>query len=336
MSKYTTQLRWIVEQEQEKVPYSSQHRYTPETWEKLGLADYDIWEPAYRETLNAKIIDHFYFYEIGFETAAQFAWHVRALMQEIMPYYNKLYETQAMLTEPLRDWYRHGIKSSDSHGNTTTTNAEQWSGTDTTSTSGEDAVSFGGEDVVELGGSDVDTRRKTGTETTVYDGCEAWNGQDTTTTHNRNVYSDTPMSLLGNGDPDTGSGPTIQGINYATNVTYDDGTSTIAYGHGIDRDDTTTKTFNVTDTDTEEYGKTETTGYGKTETTEYGKEQETEYGRKIDNDGYTVRHDMGNDDWDEYGLSSSPSKLLDDWKSAWVNIDREIIKKLEVCFMGLW
>ena len=110
MSKYTTQLRWIVEQVQGKVPYSASQRYTPETWEKIGLADYDLWEPDYRATLNAKIIDHYYFKEIGFETVAQFAWYIRMTMQEIMPYYNKLYETQAMMTEPLRDWYRHGTR----------------------------------------------------------------------------------------------------------------------------------------------------------------------------------------------------------------------------------
>lgn len=311
MSKYTTQLRWIVEQEQGKVPYSNEHRYTTETWEKVGLADYDIWEPAYRETLNAKIIDHFYFYEIGFETAAQFAWHVRAVMQEIMPYYNKLYETQAMLTEPLRDWYRHGSKDSDAHGNETRTGTEKWRGSDATT----------------WDGRDVDTRRKTGTETTVYDGCESWNGEDTVTTdtdttdHSRVVFQDTPMSLLDNTEP-----PTVEGLDYATNVTYTDNSGTVdttettEYGHGIDRDDTTTKTFNVTDTDTIEYGKT----------------QETEFGKSIDNDNYTVKHDMDNANWDEYGFSSSPSKLLEDWKNAWVNIDREIIKKLEKCFMGLW
>lgn len=336
MSKYTTQLRWIVEQEQEKVPYSTSHRYTQETWEKLGLADYDIWEPAYRETLNAKIIDHFYFYEIGFETAAQFAWHVRALMQEIMPYYNKLYETQAMLTEPLRDWYRHGKRDESNRTDGTTTENEQLGGSDVTTAGGTDSTTFGGEDTVELGGRDMDTRRKTGTETTVFDGCEAHNGQDTTTTHSRNVYSDTPMSLLGNGDPDDGQGPTIWGANYATNVTYDDGTSVLAYGHGIDRDDTTTKTFNTTDTGTTDYGKTETTGYGKTQDVEYGKTQETAYGRSGEKTVQSTSQDLGDAAWDEYGLSSSPSKLLDDWKKAWVNIDREIIKKLEVCFMGLW
>lgn len=295
MSKYTTQLRWIVEQEQGEIPYSSTHRYTEDTWKKLGLNDYEIWEPAYRETLNAKIIDHFFFREIGFETAAQFAWHVRSLMQEIMPYYNKLYETQAMLTEPLRDWYRHGTRANELSGSGTKNGGEIWDG------------------------QDVDTLRKTGTETTVYDGCEAHNGTDTTVTdtdttaHGRNVYQDTPMSLL-----DNSTTPTVEGLDYATNVTYTDDSGTVdttestTYGHGIDRDDTTTKTFNTTTTDT------------------------TDYGREINRDESYDKTEENNSDWEEYGLSSSPSKLLEDWKRAWTNIDLEIIRKLEICFLGLW
>ena len=311
MSKYTTQLRWIVEQEQGKVPASSNHRYTQATWKKLGLNDYELFEPAYRETLNAKIIDHFYFREIGFETAAQFAWYIRRTMQEIMPYYNKLYEIQAMMTEPLRDWYRHGVRDDTNVIDGKTHETEAWDGTDATS----------------YGGEDESTKTKTGTITEVFDGCESHNGTDTTivdddaTSHNRNVFQDTPMSLL-----DNSTSPTIEGMDYATNVTYDDGTTTddstttFTHGHGIDRDDTTTTTFNTTDTDTMEYGKT----------------VDVDYGKSIDRDGTSKKSDVGNSVWDEYGLNTSQAKLLMEWKKAWVNIDLEIIGRLETCFMGLW
>lgn len=295
MSKFTTQLRWIVEQEQGEIPYSQTHRYTESTWKKLGLNDYEIWEPEYRETLNAKIIDHFFFREIGFETAAQFAWYIRRTMQEIMPYYNKLYEVQAMMTDPLRDWYRHGKRDESNTANGETYETEGWDG------------------------KDVSTKRKTGTETEIFDGCESHNGTDTTivdddaSSHNRTVYQETPMSLL-----DNVNSPTIEGMNYATNVTYNDGTTTddstttLTHGHGIDRDDTTTTTFNTTDADTIEYGK------------------------NIDRNGTNKKTDVGNSSWDEYGLNSSQAKLLIEWKKAWVNIDLQIIEELETCFMGLW
>ena len=153
MSKYTTQLRWIVEQEQGQVPYNKYERYTVQTYKKVGLNEYPIFDEAYRQMLNDKIIDHFFFREIGFETAAQFQWYMRRTMNEIMPYYNEMYITQAMIDDPLTD----------------------------------------------------------------YDGSYLEKGSNESESHNRDVYQDTPMSLLSN----TGS-PNVEDLDYATNVTYDD------------------------------------------------------------------------------------------------------------------
>ena len=166
MSKYTTMLRWIVEQEQGKVPYSATVRYTPETYKKLGLNEYPLFDESYRIRLNDKIIDHFFFREIGFETAAQFAWFMRRTMNEIMPYYNEMYRAQAKMNDPLTDISRNWRESWD-------------------------------RDIADTG--DV---------------------KNQATSNNRNVYQDTPMSLL-----DNTTSPTVEGLDYATSVTYDDGTS---------------------------------------------------------------------------------------------------------------
>ena len=166
MSKYTTQLRWIVEQEQGQVPYADYARYTVATYRKLGLDEYPIFDEAYRPYLNDKIIDHFYFREIGFETAGQFAWYLRRTMNEIMPYYNEMYVTQGLLNDPLTDkdmGYR-----------------ESW-------------------------------------DITVQDNGSVSSDNES---HNTNIYSDTPMSMLSN----EGS-PNVANLDYATNVTYDDSTS---------------------------------------------------------------------------------------------------------------
>ena len=76
MSKYTTQLRYIIEMEFD-----------------LGLKDYPIFDETYRDVLNKKLIDHYYFREIGFETAELFKRFLNRSMNEIMPYYNQLYES---------------------------------------------------------------------------------------------------------------------------------------------------------------------------------------------------------------------------------------------------
>lgn len=159
MSKYTTQLRWIVEQEQGDVPYSADERYLQRVYKKLGLTEYPIFDEAYRKPLNDKIIDHFFFREIGFETAAQFAWYMRRTMNEIMPYYNELYIALTKIDDPLTN---RALKYH-----------ETW-------------------DRNNVGNTESDN-------------------------HGRSVFQDTPMSLL-----DNKSAPTVQGLDYATNVTYDD------------------------------------------------------------------------------------------------------------------
>lgn len=171
MSKYTTQIRWIVENEQGDVPYSADERYLERTYKKLGLSEYPIFDEDYRRLLNDKIIDHFYFREIGFETVAQFAWYLRRTMNEIMPYYNEMYVTQMQITDPLTDYDRSYKESWDRH--------YKDSGTIEDASTNEHA------------------------------------------SHSRNVFQDTPMSLLSN----AGS-PSVENLDYATNVTYDDANGT--------------------------------------------------------------------------------------------------------------
>lgn len=178
MSKYTTQLRWVVEQEQGKVPYDEETRYRESTFRKLGLMEYPIFDEDYRTLLNSKIVDHFYFREIGFETFGQFAWYMRRTMNEIMPYYNEMYVTQGLLIDPLTDrdmGYRESWDINVNDSGTTSSDNES---------------------------------------------------------HNRNVYQDTPMSLLSN----VGA-PSVENMDYATNVTYDDSTSESSGEHERDKHD---------------------------------------------------------------------------------------------------
>jgi hypothetical protein len=58
--------------------------------------NFPIFDETYRETLQQRIIDHYYFREIGVETPGRFLFHLRTKLNEIMPYYNKLYETTLM------------------------------------------------------------------------------------------------------------------------------------------------------------------------------------------------------------------------------------------------
>ena len=58
------------------------------------LDSYPIFDETYRSTLNQNILYHYYENEIGFETAALFRFYLNQKMNEIMPYYNTLYQVQ--------------------------------------------------------------------------------------------------------------------------------------------------------------------------------------------------------------------------------------------------
>ena len=84
MSIYTTELRYLIEQEND-----------------IGLSHYPIYDGLYRTVLNKKITDHYFFHEIGFETVERFRHHLSSRMNIIMPYYNKLYLQEVRLVNPL-------------------------------------------------------------------------------------------------------------------------------------------------------------------------------------------------------------------------------------------
>lgn len=67
----------------------------------FNLNDYPIFDERYRPSLNKKILDHYLMSEIGLETPALFNHYLGSKLNEIMPYYNNLYQKQASLLENL-------------------------------------------------------------------------------------------------------------------------------------------------------------------------------------------------------------------------------------------
>lgn len=129
MSNYTTQLRWLVEN-------------TP-TFD-FGLQDYPLFVFKninqgidYRKHLNDKIIEHYYFREIGFETPALFKRFLNRKLNEIMPYYNQLYESVDIEFNPLwnvdlTESFTHTVSDD---GTTTSDGSVNTSGNTTNTTS---------------------------------------------------------------------------------------------------------------------------------------------------------------------------------------------------------
>lgn len=68
------------------------------------MNSYPIYDNNYRNTLNQKIIDHYYYEEIAFETPFLFCHYLKVKLQEIMPKYNKLYESELLKLDPLSNF----------------------------------------------------------------------------------------------------------------------------------------------------------------------------------------------------------------------------------------
>lgn len=66
----------------------------------LGLDRYPIFDEEYRAPLNDKIIEHFFFREIGLETPELFRRFLNRRMNEVMPFYNQLYKSALKDLDP--------------------------------------------------------------------------------------------------------------------------------------------------------------------------------------------------------------------------------------------
>jgi hypothetical protein len=71
--------------------YTTQIRSLVESGYPIFDFEYPLFDEKYRSVLEEKIINRYYFREIGFETAAQFKHFLKMKLNEIMPYYNEHY-----------------------------------------------------------------------------------------------------------------------------------------------------------------------------------------------------------------------------------------------------
>lgn len=315
MSVYTTQLRWPVEYAQNSAGVTDRNDFSP-AYHMLGLDDYPIFDETYRSTLNDKIIRHYYFKEIGFETIGQFAWFMRATMNERMPYFNQLYESQNLVTDPLtnrkytwRETYElsqdttthdESSRSDASHAETDIDETDELTHGRTNNTIS--TLEYGHTVTSENSGSD---RRTEGG------------------VHERVISSDTPMNELSTGYVEDGK--------YATNVTYTDKEGTSAgeteYGgkNDLTHDGEDTTTVNSTDG-----GKDTTKRSG-------GRESNGTINTSGESDGTKGVNEDGTREHVTSGYDGvTAARLLKEWRETFLNIDLQVIESLDTLFMGVW
>lgn len=92
MGTYTIPLKRVIELTGGTTDFVNGN--TVMTGGNIGLAHYPLFDANYRATLNGKIIDRYWNREIGLETIDMFQLAMRRKMNEIMPYYNKIYQSE--------------------------------------------------------------------------------------------------------------------------------------------------------------------------------------------------------------------------------------------------
>lgn len=102
MSKYTTELRYILESLTDlQGGYSNVENIIANGIPKLFDFDFPIFDESYRNVLLTKICKHYYTQEIGAETVGLWKLRLDTKLNEIMPYYNQLYKSELLTYNPL-------------------------------------------------------------------------------------------------------------------------------------------------------------------------------------------------------------------------------------------
>lgn len=161
MSKYTTELRYLIENNFD-----------------IGLKTYPIFDENYREVLNTKIINHYFFREIGMETAELFKRYLNTTMCEIMPYYNQLYKSELLEFNPFYNVDK--TITADKNNNSVSDFIGNITGKNTQTANSENTQTNNGKQQT------ITAATSTGESI----------GNSTTTNKNKNVSSDTPQGFL--------------------------------------------------------------------------------------------------------------------------------------------
>lgn len=264
--------------------------------------DYPIFDNAYRDGLETRIIRHFYMREMGFETEGLFKFALETKLNEIMPYYNKLFESEFIRFNPL---YNTDLKTDYEKKNNrdqsdqTTYQEDQATNRDQTTDTNRDEAETTDQtqDYQEKESTDTDTDTKTDD-------------------FSRTVNDNTPDARLA--------------------ITTENGEGVIEYASDIsetkDNGDETRQEESKTNRDSQ----TDENTQRDLETGEKREDQETQDRNTQSDRGYTsgvteledyIQHQMGKTGTDSY------SKLLTEYRNTFLRIESSIMQELEELFM---
>ena len=299
MSKYTTEVRYICETLaglNESVGYADVEQVIKNCLPKVFDFNFPIFDESYRSVLETKILRHYYTREIGLETVGLWKLKLSTKLNEIMPYYNKLYKSELIEFNPLYDVDLTRERKIEGKGTKDTENGENRSGSNNTETTQNNDSTV------------TETGDNKGTTNGTANGTQNQN----TNGNGTNMYSDTPQGAITD----------LQAGRYLTNATIDIATNTFA---GASSDTTTQTTENTNNSSVDSSGSVD----GTTES-DFNSKMDGFSNTTLSNTEDYLERVIGSNGGESF------SKRINDYRTTFINIDMMVINDLEDLFFGLW
>lgn len=304
----------------------------------IGLDDYPIFDENYRAQLNNKIINHYRFHEIGFETWDKFTHYLNSTMSEIMPFYNQLLKSELLKINPLLSFERIKNDTKDvdtsiqedlnntttkTHDNTTTKNVDN-----TTNQSINNITSLNNTTI-----SETDETQNTNTDETQNTSINSSKNVDGNNSSNeQDIFYDTPQGSLG--DITTSSYATTANVKTGSNII--DENEAMNSSEGIEHGKNT-----ITNIDSDTTNKTNTDTSSNTDNETINNVDETnvvDIDETMISENDNVKTSTTNEIniITENGFEISLSELVLKYRETFLNIDLQIINELKDLFMMIY
>lgn len=339
MSKYTTEVRFICENAAgltESSGYSRIDDIINKAIPSVFNFNFPIFDEAYRNVLCKKILKHYYTREICEETVGLWKLRLDTRMNEVMPYFNKLYKSELLEFNPLYDVdiTRKSNKENTAKDNDTVESTRVNSGNSETDTTGKTTNTNTSNETSEgkSNGTNESTTTSTNSGTNKTTSQSSTNAESSDNKTERDLYSDTPQGALTN----------VENETYLTNARKKIGSGT--------KTDTgsSTGTTNVTVADE---GESSTSGTDSNTTTG---EVNVSASGETNQEGNSTNTYTNNDTFNSSQIKNaestedyletvsgkqggaSYSKMLMEYRDTFLNIDMQVIESLSDLFFGLW
>lgn len=322
MSAYTTEVRYICEYEAGltvSTGFDDIDDVVEKSWNKI-FKNFDIFDESYRKHLCTKILKHFYTREICAETVALWKFWLNQKMDEIMPYYNQLYNSERIKFDPMIENKLLRTITEENTGDKTGSNnsarQSQNSSNSSDNTSNTGTISDNST-IAQKGTSDISTT------TTDSDNIDSTKSA-TSETSSQVLHSDTPQGTIDN--------IKINGYLTDATITTENKTVSETANQTSTKNGTSTSKGSTTNDSTTNNTKTLNTRTisNNSEKTLENISDNGEFSEKNNNIRKYVEEMQGKTS------SITYSKMLDEYRNTFLNIDMMVIMDLKDLFMNIY